>query len=68
MSHTIDLMQVLEILCKHEGAAVSSGLSAYFGDSSETMAKAVDNERAALPSGSSKSGSLSQLLTPTEVT
>ena len=68
MSYTIGLTQVLEILCKDEGTAVSSGLSAYFGDSTETVTKAVDNERAALPPGRSKSGSLSQLLTPTEVT
>lgn len=68
MSHTTGLTQVLEILCKDEGAAVSSGLSAYFGDSAKTVAKAVDNERAALPPRSDKRGSLSQLLTPTEVT
>lgn len=69
------LMQVMEILCKNEGTAVSSGLSTYFGDSEETLADATAREKtaSALSPGLSAAPSgadgqcLADVLSPAEV-
>ncbi len=65
-----NLPKVVEILCNQEGTAVSSGLSEYFGDSEETVAEAVANERsrgAAAAYGVDGGSLLSDVLTPPEV-
>lgn len=66
---------MVEILCNQEGTAVSSGLSEYFGDSEETVAEAVANERQSAASavgvaatyGVDEGLLLSDVLTPPEV-
>lgn len=63
--------KVLNILCDQEGAAVSSGLSAYFGDSEATVSDAVTDEHAAAATAGHDGGHegrlLSDVLTPPEV-
>lgn len=46
----------MEILCNEEGAAVSSGLSKYFGDSEETISEAVANENIAAAIAAARAG------------
>lgn len=62
--------KVVEILCNHEGTAVSSGLSEYFGDSEETVVEAVANEQrtgVAAAYGVDGGPLLSDVLTPPKV-
>lgn len=59
--------KVLRILCDEEGYAVSSGLSAYFGDSEETVSEAVANEKAFPVLVGGYEGPLSDVLVPPEV-
>eukprot|EP00752_Nemacystus_decipiens_P008801 g7854.t1 len=63
---------VLRVLCNQEGSAVSSGLSAYFGDSEAIVSEAVANEQAAAAAlavhgGRHEGPLLSDVLTPPEV-
>lgn len=65
------------MLCRDEGASVSSGLSRYFGDSEDIISQAVADEKAVttLPrdgadvtlSSSAERPLLADLLTPFEV-
>eukprot|EP00903_Cladosiphon_okamuranus_P013126 g12242.t1 len=68
------LYTVLRILCDQEGGAVSSGLSAYFGDSEATVSEAVANDKVAAAAaatavygGGHEDSLLSDVLTPPEV-
>lgn len=62
--------KVLKILCDQEGTAVSSGLSAYFGDSEATVSEAVANEETTAGTvvhGGGYEGPLFDVLAPPEV-